>query len=122
MDVAAGSWHTCAVTMERRLVFFGLNALGQCTVPPGLGPVAVVPAGVVLHELSDTGSVATRTVIQPVPHTEAPAEIDEQEATQPTSAQHANPMERNTPDTAAGDATDPDDEEEATAPKRRRTA
>lgn len=44
--IAAGGQHTCAVRAEDgELVCFGLNEDGQCTVPPGLGPVAAVAAG-----------------------------------------------------------------------------
>ncbi len=43
--VAAGSQHTCAVTAQGRLVCFGANGSGQCSVPEGLEDVVAVAAG-----------------------------------------------------------------------------
>ena len=43
--VAAGTWHTCAVQADGKLVCFGDNCLGQCDVPADLGPITSVAAG-----------------------------------------------------------------------------
>ena len=44
-SVAAGGFHTCAVTARGELVCFGGTGDGQCTVPAGLGPVLSAAAG-----------------------------------------------------------------------------
>ena len=43
--VAAEPSHTCAITAESQLRYFGHNSDGQCAVPEGLGAVVAVAAG-----------------------------------------------------------------------------
>ena len=46
LAAAAGYRHACAVRADSQLVCFAQNDSGQCDVPPGLGKVVAVAAGV----------------------------------------------------------------------------
>ena len=43
--VACGAYHTCVVRRDGRLVCFGRNGVGQCTVPSDIERVVAVSAG-----------------------------------------------------------------------------
>ncbi len=79
--VAAGDWHTCALTAAGRLVCFGRNADGQCSVPEGLDEVltSVALRGKTTASRS-TWLLPGDVVDQSIFHGEAAAVIAPQEA------------------------------------------
>ncbi|CAE7233570.1 UVR8 [Symbiodinium sp. CCMP2592] len=87
--VAAGGRHTCAVKASGDLICFGFNELGQCDVPAGfrvrLAPRPVRPAA----------PDPTQQVLQPVHHSEPPAEISQEEGAAIVAEQEATWIEHN---------------------------
>ncbi|CAE7435029.1 Herc4 [Symbiodinium sp. CCMP2456] len=87
--VAAGEAHTCAVKASGELVCFGNNNHGQCDVPPGF-KVRLAP-----HAIRPSISDPTQEVLQPVHHSEPPADISEEEGAAIVAEQEASWIEHN---------------------------
>ncbi|CAE7841557.1 Herc4 [Symbiodinium necroappetens] len=87
--VAAGNVHTCAVKASGELVCFGCNGDGLCDVPPGF-KVRLAP-----QSIRPSTSDPTQEVLQPVHHSEPPADISQEEGAAIVAEQEASWIEHN---------------------------
>jgi len=90
VSVAAGEHHTCAVKTSGELICFGLNDCGQCDVPPGFRVRHAAPQ--TIHAPTPD---PTQEVLQPVHHSEPPAEISREEGAAIVAEQEASWIEHN---------------------------
>eukprot|EP00439_Symbiodinium_sp_Y106_P050302 s1546_g6.t1 len=90
VSVAAGEHHTCAVKTSGELICFGLNDCGQCDVPPGFRVRHAAP-----QTIHAPTTDPTQEVLQPVHHSEPPAEISREEGAAIVAEQEASWIEHN---------------------------